>query len=56
MFWLSLGVIGLSALLIKFGMLSVMTGVLSVDLKVSLVLIVLLAVLLVWLWYNDSEI
>jgi hypothetical protein len=50
MFWLSLGVIGMSTLLIKFGEMLVMTGVLAMTLKGSLVVIVLLAGLLTWRW------
>jgi hypothetical protein len=56
MFLISMGVIGLSTFLVQFGKMSVMNGVLSMALKMSLVLIVLLAALLIWRWYKDSEI
>ena len=52
MFWISLAVIAMSTLLIKLGALSVTAGVLSMALKGSLVLIVLLAGLLLWRWFN----
>ena len=55
MFWISLAVIAMSTLLIKLGALSVMTGVLSLALKASLVLIVLLAGLLLWRWFNRKR-
>ena len=50
MFWISSAVIGMSVLFIKFGELLVMTGVLSMALKASLIVVVLLAGLLTWRW------
>jgi hypothetical protein len=50
MFWISSAVIGMSVLLIKFGELSVMTGVLTMALKALSGLVVLLVGLLTWRW------
>ena len=52
MFWIACTVIAASTLLIKLGAMSLTVSVMSVALKVSLVLIVLLAGLLLWRWYR----
>jgi len=55
MFWISCVVIAMSTLLVKLGALSVMTAVLSVSLKASLVLVVALSGVLVWRWYKNTK-
>ena len=56
MFWISCAVIAAGTLLIKLGALSVTVTVMSTALKVSLVLIVLLAGILLWRWYSRKRI
>lgn len=48
MFWLSLAVITMSALLIQFGALSMQVAVQSLALKVILAVVLILAVLFAW--------
>ena len=48
MFWLSLAIIIMSALLIQFGALSMQVAVQSVALKVILAVFLILAVLFAW--------
>ncbi|MBU0967900.1 MAG: hypothetical protein KKA54_16120 [Proteobacteria bacterium] len=50
MFWLLLA--AMSALLIKFGALSVKVVFQAVALKVALVIFVLLAVFIIWQWHR----
>ena len=52
MFWISLAVITMSALLVKVGAMSVQVAVQAVALKAALALFLILAVLTIWRLYK----
>jgi len=55
MFWISLAVITLSALLVKMGAMSVQVAVQAVALKAILVVFLALAVLTIWRLYRKEK-